>query len=150
LGGDSNIDTFQIGGYQPVTWGRNTLGFIYRFATVNNESPNERGLFQLGGFTNMTAYQPGQLSGNHGGTLGVMYYYRLGGLRLLTQTPFYLGGVLEAGNGWNQRSDMSFHDLHTSASIFIGADTFLGPIYLGYGVGDDGNSAAFLYIGQLF
>jgi len=48
------------------------------------------------------------------------------------------------------RSDMSFHDLHTNASIFIGADTFLGPIYLGYGVGDDGNSAAFLYIGQLF
>ncbi len=150
LGGDNDIDTLQIGGYHPVTWGRNTLGFIYRFATVNNESPSDRGLFQLGGFTNMTAYQPGQLSGNHGGTLGAMYYYRLGGMRLLTQTPFYVGGVLEAGNGWNQRSDMSFHDLHTSASIFIGADTFLGPIYLGYGVGDDGNSAAFLYIGQLF
>ena len=150
LGGDSTIDTFQIGGYQPFTWGRNTLGFMYRFATVNNESPNERGLFQLGGFTNMTAYQPGQLSGNHGGTLGAMYYYRLGGMRFLTQTPFYVGGVLEAGNGWNQRSDMSFDDLHTSASIFIGADSFLGPVYLGYGVGDDGNSAAFLYIGQLF
>lgn len=150
LGGDSNIDTFQIGGYHPVTWGRNTLGFIYRFATVNNESPNDMGLFQLGGFTNMTAYQPGQLSGNHGGTLGAMYYYRLGGIRMLTQTPFYVGGVLEAGNGWNQRSDMSFQDLHTSASIWIGADTFLGPIYLGYGVGDDGHSAAFLYIGQLF
>jgi NTE family protein len=45
---------------------------------------------------------------------------------------------------------MSFHDLHTSASIWFGADTFLGPIYLGYGVGDDGHSAAFLYIGQLF
>jgi NTE family protein len=150
LGGDNDIDTLQIGGYHPVTWGRNTLGFIYRFATVNNELPSDRGLFQLGGFTNMTAYQPGQLSGNHGGTLGAMYYYRLGGIRMLTQTSFYVGGVLEAGNGWNQRSDMSFHDLHTSASIFIGADTFLGPIYLGYGVGDDGNSAAFLYIGQLF
>jgi NTE family protein len=150
LGGDSNIDTFQIGGYLPVTWGRNTLGFIYRFATVNNELPNDTGLFQLGGFTNMTAYQPGQLSGNHGGTLGAMYYYRLGGLQLLTQTPLYVGGVLEAGNGWDQRSDMSFGDLHNSASIFVGADTFLGPIYLGYGVGDDDHSAAFLYIGQLF
>jgi NTE family protein len=98
----------------------------------------------------MTAYQPGQLRGNHGGTLGLMYYYRLGGLRLLTQTPFYIGGVLEVGKVWNHRSDASFHDLHNSASIFLGADTFLGPVYLGYGVGDDGNSAAFLYIGQLF
>ena len=150
LGGDNNFDALKIGGYSPVTWGRNTLGFQYQFATVSNELPGDVGLFELGGFLNMTAYQPGQLSGNHGGTLGAMYYYRLGGLRLLTQTPFYLGGLLEVGNVWNQRSDMSFHNLHNSASIFIGADTFLGPIYLGYGVGDDGNSAAFLYIGQLF
>ena len=150
LGGDNDFDIFQVGGYSPVTWGRHTLGFMYRYATVNKESPGDRGLFQLGGFTILTAYQPGQLSGNHGGTLGAMYYYRLGGLRLLTQTPFYLGGLLEVGNAWDQRSDMSFHDLHNSASVFIGADTFLGPIYLGYGVGDDGHSAAFLYIGQLF
>ena len=98
----------------------------------------------------MTAYQFGQLSGNHGGNIGAMYYYRLGGLKLLTQTPFYLGGLLEVGNAWNQRSDMSFDDLHSSASIFIGTDTFLGPVYLRYGVGDDGHSAAFLYIGELF
>ncbi len=150
LGGDSNFDTYQIGGYHPFSWGRNTLGLIYVAATVNNELPNEVGIFSLGGFTNMTAYRPGQLSGNHGGTAGLMYYYRFGGLRLLTQTPFYIGGLLEVGNAWNQRSDVSFHDLHNSASIFLGADTFLGPIYLGYGVGDDGNSAAFLYIGQLF
>ena len=150
LGGDNEFDTLQVGGYDPVSWGRNTLGFMYRFATVSNESPSDIGLFQLGGFPQMTAYQLGQLSGNHGGNIGAMYYYRLGGLRLLTQTPFYLGGLLEVGNAWNQRSDISVHDLHTSASIFIGADTFLGPIYLGYGVGDGGHSAAFLYIGELF
>ena len=69
----------------------------------------------LGGFPQMTAYQFGQLSGNHGGNIGAMYYYRLGGLKLLTQTPFYLGGLLEVGNAWNQRSDMSFDDLHSSA-----------------------------------
>ena len=79
-----------------------------------------------------------------------MYYRRIGGLRLLTQTPIYFGGLVEAGNLWNQRSDMSLSDLHTSASLFFGADSFLGPVYLGYAVGDDGQTAAFLYVGQLF
>lgn len=68
----------------------------------------------------------------------------------MTQTPIYLGAVLEAGNVWNNRSDASLNDLHYSASLFFGADTFLGPVYLGYAVGDDGQNAAFLYIGQIF
>jgi len=98
----------------------------------------------------MAAYAPGQITGNHGGVAGLMYYRRIGGLRLLTQTPIYFGGLVEAGNLWNQRSDMSFGDLHTSASLFFGADSFLGPVYLGYAVGDDGQTAAFLYLGTLF
>jgi hypothetical protein len=43
LGGESNFDTYQIGGYHPFSWGRNTLGLIYVAATVNNELPNEAG-----------------------------------------------------------------------------------------------------------
>jgi len=61
-----------------------------------------------------------------------------------------MGALLEAGNVWNQRADMSLHDLHTSASLFFGADTSLGPDYLGYAVGDGSQRSAFLYIGQIF
>ena len=151
LDGDSHVDTFLIGGYHPFSWGRNTLGFNYRFATSINGTPNEIDLFQLGGFARLTAYAPGQLTGNHGGAAGIIYYRRIaGGLRFLTQTPVYVGGLLEAGNVWNQRADVSLDDLHTSASLFFGADTFLGPVYLGYGVGDDGQTSAFLFIGQIF
>jgi NTE family protein len=151
LDGDNRVDTFLIGGYHPFSWGRNTLGFNYRFATSISGTPNEIDLFQLGGFARLTAYAPGQLTGNHGGAAGVVYYRRIaGGLRFLTQTPVYVGGLLEAGNVWNQRSDVSLDDLHTSASLFFGADTFLGPVYLGYGVGDGGQTSAFLFIGQIF
>jgi len=71
-------------------------------------------------------------------------------LRLLRQSPIYIGSLVEAGNLWNQRSDAGLSDLHTSLSVFLGADSFLGPVYLGYAVGDDGQTAAFLYVGQLF
>jgi NTE family protein len=151
LDGDNRVDRFLIGGYHPFSWGRNTLGFNYRFTTSINGTPNETDLFQLGGFPRLTAYAPGQLTGNHGGVVGIVYYRRIaGGLRFLTQTPVYVGGLLEAGNVWNQRADMSLDDLHTSASLFFGADTFLGPVYLGYAVGDGGQTSAFLYIGQIF
>jgi NTE family protein len=150
LGGNSLLDAFVLNGYAPFSWGRNTLGLIYNFATSMNGGPEDFNAFELGGFPRMAAYAPGQLSGNHGGVVGLMYYRRIGGLRLLTQSPIYFGGLVEAGNLWNQRSEMSLSDLHTSASLFFGADSFLGPVYLGYAVGDDGQTAAFLYIGQLF
>jgi len=151
LNGDNRVDTLLTGGYHPLSWGRNTLGAYYLYGTVIKGAPNEINLFQLGGFFKLTAYLPGQLTGNHGGSAGIIYYRQIaGGLRLLAQTPIYIGGLFEVGNVWNQRSDMSVHDLHNSASLFLGADTFLGPVYLGYAVGDDGHKSAFLYIGKIF
>jgi NTE family protein len=35
-----------------------------------------------------------------------------------------------------------------SASVFLGLDTPVGPLYLGYGHAADGNSAAYLYLGR--
>jgi len=151
LGGDGSVDTVQFGAYHPFSWGKNTVGVNYRFGTSMNGTPDETNLFPLGGFLNLSAYFPGQLTGNHRGSAGLVYYRRVaGGLRFLTQTPIYLGALLEAGNVWNNRDDVSLNDLHHSASLFFGADTFLGPVYLGYAVGDDSQSAAFLYIGQIF
>ena len=151
LGGDSLVDTFLLGGYHPFSWGKNTLGVNYLYGTAMHGAPDEIGLLELGGFFRLTAYLPGQITGNHGGSTGVIYYRKIaGGLRLLTQTQIYMGGLIEVGNVWNQRSDMSVHDLHHSVGLFFGADTFLGPVYLGYAVGDDGNNSAFLYVGKIF
>lgn len=76
--------------------------------------------------------------------------FPLGGLGYLTQTPLYLGASFETGNVWNDRSDIILGDLKWSSSLFVGADTLIGPVYLGGGIGSKGEAAAFLYIGQLF
>ena len=99
----------------------------------------------------LTAFTPGQITGNHGGTAAMVYYRRVaGGLRYLTNTPIYIGGSIEAGNVWNDRADMSFGDLRWSSSLFLGADTLIGPVYLGAAVGTSGQTSAFLFVGQLF
>lgn len=149
--GDARVDAITVGTFIPKTWGRNTLGLVSRFATTFNGTPNETDLHSLGGFLNMTAYTPGQLTGNHGGSVGALYYRRIsGGPRYLAQSPIYMGAILETGNVWNDRDDVSLNDLHWSSGVFVGADTLLGPIYLGAAVGDAGQTSAFLFIGQLF
>lgn len=151
LGGDGRVDTLTVGAYIPKTWGRNTVGLRAIVASSFNGTPDESNLFPLGGFLNLTAYAPGQLTGNHGGALTTVYYRRIaGGTRYLAQTPIYFGGSLETGNLWTRRSDVSLNDLRWSSSVFVGADTPLGPLYLGAAVGDGGQTSAFLFVGQLF
>ena len=151
LGGDDRVDNVVASVYKPYTWGNNTLGLSLALGTSFNGTPDEIDLFPLGGFLNLTAFAPGQLMGNHGGAAGLIYYRRVGGgLGYLTQSPLYVGGLIETGNLWNDTSDISLGDLKWSTSVFLGADTFIGPVYLGGGIGSKGEKAAFLYVGQLF
>ena len=151
LNGDGRIDRIRAGGYMPFSWGPNTLGLNFKYATSFGGTPAETDNFSLGGFLNLTAYSPGQLTGNHGGTVGALFYRRIaGGPGYLGQTSFYVGGLLEVGNAWNRKQDVSLSDLHWSSSVFVGADTLIGPVYLGFAVGDGGQTSAFLFVGQIF
>ncbi len=47
-----------------------------------------------------------------------------------------------------QRS--GFDDLRYAGSAFLGVDTPLGPAYLGYGIAEGGNTAAYFFLGQRF
>jgi NTE family protein len=51
---------------------------------------------------------------------------------------------------WADRHEASFGDLKHDASIFLGADTPLGPLYLGAGFGQGGDTAFYLFLGRTF
>ena len=46
------------------------------------------------------------------------------------------------------RSDIG-RDLLGAGSVFVGIDTFLGPVFLGYGYAQNGHNAAYLTFGSL-
>lgn len=151
IGGDDVVDQININGFQPFSWNENTLALRYRFATTFNGTPRSIDLFPLGGFMQLSAYTPGQITGYHGGSLAGVFYRKIsGGVQPFGDTPIYIGGSIEAGNAWNIQDDMSFDDLRWSSSLFIGADTLIGPIYLGGGFGEESQASAFLYVGQIF
>ena len=129
------------------TFGRHTMN-LYARSALSDETPNPLvGRFTLGGFHNLSGYAPEQVNGNHMALLRATWYMRLNQQVALTR-GFFLGGTLEAGNAWLQRAEMSLRDLRLGSSLFVGADTGLGPMYLGLTYAPRGSAGLVFFIGR--
>lgn len=151
IGGDNRADSIQITSFAPFTWDRNTIGIRSQFYSTFSGIVDEANLYPLGGFMNLSAFYGGQLTGHHAGSLSMIFYRNIaGGARYLGETPIYIGGTIETGNIWQQSSDIGFDQLRWSSSVFVGADSIIGPVYLGGAIGSKGETSIFLNIGQIF
>ncbi len=127
--------------------GKNSLQFHYEAGySFNDRAPVER-WFRLGGLGRLSGLIPNQLSGRHIGLLSAVYYRRLNDIDLF---PTYAGISLEAGNIWQFEDDISFGSLRASGSLFLGADSPIGPIYLAWGHSDYGDDTFYFYLGNPF
>jgi NTE family protein len=115
--------------------------------SLDNETPFYDD-FKQGGFLNLSGLAPGQLRGNNSGIGELVYMYKLIDTQGLF-TKAYLGGSIEAGNVWEDKDDFG-NDPIVSGSLFIGLDTMLGPLYIGYGKADGYDGRAFIYLGKTF
>lgn len=119
-------------------------------STLNSESLIQNS-FSLGGFLNLSGFAPDELSGQHTGLAKLIYYYELGSKGIGEfHMPLYVGGSLEGGNAWEKKSDISGRTLLFAGSLLVGADTYLGPVYLGYGLAEEGNTSLYFYLGHKF
>src|SRR6185436_13699118 len=82
--------------------------------------------FNLGGFLQLSGLRTEQLSGDYLAFARAVYYHQIGNMPLLGR-GIYVGGSLEAGNVWAQRGDVSATGLYSAGSVFVAADTWLGP-----------------------
>jgi len=57
----------------------------------------------------------------------------VGSLPSVLGNGLYIGASLEGGNVWNSDQHITFSGLQYGSALFVGADTALGPIYLGTG-----------------
>lgn len=113
------------------------------------KQPDDSGLggYTLGGFHQLSGYEPNQLSGNALMFSRLTYYRRLNDTPFLSR-GFFVGGTLEAGNAWSARRDVSAKDLRYASSVFLGSDTGLGPLYVGLGYAPRGGTAFYVFIGR--
>lgn len=108
-------------------------------------------LFPLGGFLNLSGLRANSLTGPNFGIGRLLYYRQIGrGGPGYLDVPTYLGVSLEAGNVWQTRRAASFGNTQKDASVFLGMDTFLGPVYLASGFDQHGDQAFYLFLGRTF
>lgn len=104
--------------------------------------------YALGGFLNLSGYRTGQFLGQEFAFARVMYYYRLYSVPKLADGVF-VGGSLEAGNVFGRLDQTRGQGLLGAASVFVGAETIIGPAYVAFGQAFDGTSSFYFFLGPL-
>lgn len=150
LGADQNVQTLNLDAFKPYTWGKSTLIPRLRLGGTLDGDPGPENLFLLGGFLNLSGYQIGQVSGQYVAFGELIYMYRLDSASAAFTIPLYAGGSLEVGGAWYDLDKISADTLIPAGSLFLGADTPLGPFYLGAGLANGDQASMYLMLGKLF
>jgi len=108
-------------------------------------------LFTLGGFLQLSGLPVDARAGTQYGLARAILYRRVsrGGTGFF-EFPAYLGVSVEAGNTWLTRDDVDWSRLEAGGSLFLGAESPVGPVYLAAGFGEDGARAFYLLLGRTF
>jgi NTE family protein len=129
------------------SWEADTLNLHLRAAASRQVAEQLGGAYTLGGYQQLSGLRNDQLSGNAMLLLRASYYRRLTDHPVFTR-GWFVGASLEAGNTWQEANALSLSGLRWAGSVFIGADTGLGPMYLALGSALQGNTSLYLFIGR--
>lgn len=136
---------------KPWSWDRHSLNLLLEGGGSTSQEEYPLFVQDLGGLFRLSGFQRYQLSGRYSLFGGLRYIYRVvdndfGALR----APLYLGGSLEQGGVWDKGEDISIESSYTGGSVYVGIESFLGPIFLGYGIAEGGNNMFYLQLGTTF
>ena len=147
-GGDNrSFSRLEMNGTFVHSWGPHTLNLGARFARATRVPIGAIDEYSLGGFQQLSGYRVGQVAGNYL-LFGRMSYYRRLPWNVGVARALFAGGSLEAGNAWESRRDISVRGLRYGTSLFIGADTGVGPLYLSVVSAPKGYTGLYLFLGR--
>jgi NTE family protein len=104
--------------------------------------------FALGGPLRLSGYRVNQFAGNQYAFGRLMYYKQAVHLPDILGSGVYFGGSAEVGRISERSSGLTDPGTLWSGSVFLGADTFLGPLYFGFGAGASGHWSLYLLLGR--
>ena len=151
LGAADNYTRLEGQFYQPITFGKNTIVPRVRAAVkLGGDRVPLYDQVPLGGFLNLSGLSRGVLFGQNSALAELVYYRKLTEITPGLGRALYGGFSVEAGEVWAEARDFHLGDAVLAGSVFLGADTSLGALYLGVGVAEGGDAAVYLQLGSLF
>lgn len=154
LGSDYDFEQLYVDFEKPLTMFANNVTLFLKYGTTYNIDGITAlaGSYTLGGLFNLSGYVPYSLNDDNMllGVLKYRYQIKDGGFFGALNAPLYAGFSIEGGDTWGQNNSFSSDNMKASATVYVAADTLLGPFYLAYGMSDSGNHTGYLYLGEKF
>jgi NTE family protein len=145
---DRKLHRGELDVHESIPFGdQDAINLGLRLAGSNRFDPALLTNFRLGGFLEISGLRYQELQGSYLGRARAVYLHRTGSLPVFGNT-YYLGGSLEIGNVWQERSAISLGDTYKAGSLFFAADTPFGPFYVAWGHTTRGNSTWYLLLGR--
>jgi NTE family protein len=147
LGAADAYNKWDADGVGAWSFGDNTLSIGFKAGgKLGNEPLPRYDLFQWGGFLQQSGFPTGALITDRFAFGRLVFYNKLVRQKLLEGV--YVGFSLEVGHYGPPLVPGSYSGTLKSGSLFLGADTLIGPLYFGYGHATDHNSSWYLFLGR--
>ena len=113
--------------------------------TYNGVAPIQN-YFRLGGLFSLPGYSENELAAQNAVLFNTGY---LRAFKPMLTMPTYLGATLQYGNIFQVKEDIDLSDLKLAGSLYLGMESVIGPLYIGYGVAEGGSRRVYFTIGAL-
>ncbi|SDU15294.1 patatin-like phospholipase family protein [Halopseudomonas salegens] len=151
LGADDRYRQTEFTARRVYSFGPNSFQVGGGLGRTENEVDIAQSSFLLGGPGRFSGYRENSLAGQNYNLARLVYFRRLSSDSYAPLgMPLYFGTSLEYGRVYNKSVDGFDTGYISAASIMIGADTFLGPLFFGLGANQDGDRALYMKLGQTF
>ena len=149
LGSDSDFEKTTAYGAVPFTFGQTTLLLNAEGGFAPADLPVQR-YSVLGGFFDISGFEQASLAASNYWVYRSVLFYRVtaGGSALF---PFggYLGATSELSSLRSDIDRIPDRAHIISGSVFVGLDTPVLPVYLGYGQSDESSRSVYLTVGRI-
>jgi len=146
LGAENDFDQAMAKVLAAKTWGKHTMHLGGRILTTYNGVAPIQNYFRLGGLFSLPGYSENELAAQNAVLFNTGY---LRAFKPMLTMPTYLGATLQYGNIFQVKEDIDLSDLKLAGSLYLGMESVIGPLYIGYGVAEGGSRRVYFTIGAL-
>jgi NTE family protein len=151
LGADPTYTHLEGAWMTALSKGKNTAVLEGRVGTAFGSDLPVHHDFALGGFQQLSGLRPRQVVGSRYALARATFRRNVATLNTKPEGgDLHLGFSLEAGDAWSDPDTGGLDELRGGASLFVGMETLLGPLYLAYGRATSGSDTFYLFIGRSF
>ncbi len=123
-------------------------GLYTLFPSVLYLDAGPGGAAGIGGFLNLSGTPVRSLLGNRALVSRTVLFREIGRMPGALGGALFAGASFEFGNTFSEKESITFSKMKRASALILGAETIIGPLYLGAGKTFGGSSAFYLFLGQ--